>query len=460
MKSTLPTWWKWALLSLLGCAFVLIPSTASGQSAAEWERYKAQCRARGGTICDYYNQCGGVCTMPAPTTNSGSDGNSRGDRERETAAAEQRQREVELERQRIEAENRRRAEEAAARAKFEQEKREALGELKGISNASDLDSASALRGVGSTDSGLKGVSPADVGLKTMPARNYAFAGNGLIAGTTWTLYASRKPGEPEKRMCDVIKQQSKLAGSNYDAGVDCKRYQFVLGIAVSVDPFTDLSNRVAFDDLTNGQFSAQGQGLYDKLRGKRFDELGCHSNGAMICLAALENRDIQADHVVLYGPQVTRESLEVWNKLVQDGRIKSVKVYLNENDPIPGASIAYADYKKNQEAAAAAVRSNPSIGTLAESGSQIAVGAVSEVPLFQIDSLKRTINKTSPRLEVQTFPCKLDMMTTGCHAMTMYKSKVNCTGKSSGKSVPGTELRGKDELPEPPLPCEALGAKP
>jgi hypothetical protein len=116
--------------------------------------------------------------------------------------------------------------------------------------------------------------------------------------------------------CD--QQQSKLAGSAYDEGVDCKRYQFVLGMAVSVDAFTDLKGRVAFDDLTNGQFSANGQGLYDKLRGKGFGELGCHSNGAMVCLAALENKDIKAERVVLYGPQVTRESPEVWDQLVRE----------------------------------------------------------------------------------------------------------------------------------------------
>ena len=84
-----------------------------------------------------------------------------------------------------------------------------------------------------------------------------------------------------------------------------------------VDWFTDLKIRVVFDELTKGQFSANEQRLYEKLRGKQFDVLGCHSNGAMICLAALENKDIKAENVVLYGPQVTRESLEMWDKLVQ-----------------------------------------------------------------------------------------------------------------------------------------------
>jgi hypothetical protein len=283
-------------------------------------------------------------------------------------------------------------------------------------------------------------------------RHYTYAGNGLIAGTSWTLYASRKPGEPEQRMCDVIKHQAKLARSTYDQGVDCTRYQFVLGMAASLDAFTDLKNRVAFDDLTNGQFSAHEQRLYDKLRGKQFDELGCHSNGTMICLAALENEDIKAEHVVLYGPQVTRESLELWDKLVRDGRVKSVKVYINENDIVPGVSIAYADFKRTQSLQVAGAAISP--------GGYAAGKVIEEAPLFQIDSLQRTINETGPRLLVETFPCVRDRLSTDCHAMSMYKSKVNCTGKSSGKAVPGTALHGKDELPEPPLPCTAIGGKP
>jgi hypothetical protein len=41
--------------------------------------------------------------------------------------------------------------------------------------------------------------------------------------------------------------------------------------------------------------------------------------------------------------------------------------------------------------------------------------------------------------------------------MSMYESKMNCIGKTSGRPVAGTALHGGDELPEPPLPCEAIG---
>jgi hypothetical protein len=265
-----------------------------------------------------------------------------------------------------------------------------------------------------------------------PERAYTFAGNGLIAGGGWRLFASRKPGEPVKKMCDIIKQQSKFADSPFDAGVDCEHYQFVLGIADTFDWFTDLTHREIFDELTNGNFSAGAQGLYNILRGKRFNELGCHSNGAMICLAALEKQDVKAEHVVLYGPQITRESLAMWDQLVRDRHVRSIKVYLNENDIVPALAIRYADHEHNDQY------------------------VVEDRSLFQIDSLKRTINEAAPRLLVQTFPCSRDKLKLECHGMAMYRLKVNCTDKPSAKTVPGTGLHGKDDLPEPPLPCDAL----
>jgi hypothetical protein len=90
--------------------------------------------------------------------------------EAEAEAAAKRKREAELEQQRIDAENHRRAEEAAKQAKFDQDKREALGELKGISDGDDSDSASGLKGAGSADSDLKDApnSGDSTELKTLP----------------------------------------------------------------------------------------------------------------------------------------------------------------------------------------------------------------------------------------------------------------------------------------------------
>lgn len=434
---------------------------AMAQEPQWWTDQKRACGLSSNLDYQTWTQEGSPC--PA---NDGGNSNSDNGAAARAAAAEaeadaKRQRDDEIERQRIDAENERRKAEAERQAKFDHDKREALGELKGISSANDPDSPSGLKGVGPNDSGLKNVTISDdSGLKTLTERRYKPVGKGLILGLGAIVYAHREAGEPEKRMCDAIKQQAHVAHKDYSAGVDCSRYNFVLGMAGSLDLWTDLYSRVAFDDLTNGHFSAQEQLLYEKLRGKQFDELGCHSNGAMLCLAALENQDIQADNVVLYGPEVTRESLEMWNKLVQDGRVKSVKVYLNENDPVPGASIAFADLAKSQQASGLSLKSYPSVDNATLPVVNAGIVVTSDTGLFQIQSLKRTINETSPRILVQSFPCNLPMSTGGCHVMSMYSSTVNCTGKSSGKAVPGTGLRGKDDLPEPPLPCDAIGAAP
>jgi hypothetical protein len=269
-------------------------------------------------------------------------------------------------------------------------------------------------------------------------RTYIPSGNGLVGGVAWRFYAVRKPGEDVKHMCDVIKEQSRLTGMDYAGAVDCKKYDFVLGVAESVDWFTDVLHRASEDDLYHGAYSLETQQLLQRMSGRQFDELGCHSNGAMLCLAMLRFGATKATNVVLYGPQVTRESLEMWDQLVRDGTIKSVKVYINENDVVPGVTIAYADALKAK---------------VWDGGHDPA--------LFNIDVLKQTIQETAPRLAVQTFSCAFDSSNpVKCHEMSMYRSKVSCTGRSSGAPVPGTGLPGKGELPEPPLPCSATGGNP
>ncbi len=46
---------------------VFLQQAVFAQNAAWWEQYKRDCRNRGGRICDFYNQCNGVCTMPNRT---------------------------------------------------------------------------------------------------------------------------------------------------------------------------------------------------------------------------------------------------------------------------------------------------------------------------------------------------------------------------------------------------------
>jgi hypothetical protein len=261
-----------------------------------------------------------------------------------------------------------------------------------------------------------------------PARTYTPSGNALIGGTTWITGYNVQNADPKlvAREREMMVQQMKLAGNQYSDGVDFKRYNFVLGIAASTNAAIDLSTRVIFDELTKGQFSAEEQKAYDSLKGRQFDELACHSNGAMICLAALENKDIVADRVTLYGPQVTIESLKMWDELVRSGHVRSVQVYINRSDPVPPVS-------------------------LLAGGGLVGATALSSLAMFKGPTITSVINETSPRVTVQMFSCGDGTPTLDCHAMTAYKARVSYKPQPPLQSVPGTKLNGVG-VPEPPSP--------
>lgn len=54
------------------------------------------------------------------------------------------------------------------------------------------------------------------------------------------------------------------------------------------------------------------------------------------CLST--NGDAYANGVVLYGPQITSESLRLWNDLLKSGQIGSLDIYLNAKDLVPVTS--------------------------------------------------------------------------------------------------------------------------
>jgi len=223
----------------------------------------------------------------------------------------------------------------------------------------------------------------------------------MIAGTTWIVGYNVQSADPKvvAKERQMLAQQMKLAGLQYAERVDFDRYNFVLGIAASTTVFTDLRSRVVFDEFKNGQFSAEHQTAYNSLKDRSFGGLACHSNGAMICLAALENKDVIADHVVLYGPQITLESLQLWNEIVRSGQVKSVQIYINQNDIVPPASL------------------------LAGGGAVIAA-AESTIATFRPPSLSRPINENASRLLIRTMPCDKPMWTLGCHDMNAYRANV------------------------------------
>lgn len=127
------------------------------------------------------------------------------------------------------------------------------------------------------------------------------SGNGLVAGTKWIMGYNVQNPDPRivAKAREMLREQMRLAGFPYDEGIDFERYNFVIGIAYSTDPWRDLANRVVFDHLRNGDYTREHQEAYKSLKGRSFDRLGCHSNGAMIRLAGLMNKEAAAKHVVL-----------------------------------------------------------------------------------------------------------------------------------------------------------------
>lgn len=155
-------------LTVVGLLVAFACQFATAQSNQEWLAYKRACRINMALDYASWVRQGSHCpareTGPSNNNNGVADANAAA--EAEAAAEAKRRRDAELEQQRIEAENQRLAEAAEKQAQFDQDKREALGQLKGAVNGGDFDSGSGLKGLGSVDSGLKDTSDSS-GLKTM-----------------------------------------------------------------------------------------------------------------------------------------------------------------------------------------------------------------------------------------------------------------------------------------------------
>ena len=195
--------------------------------------------------------------------------------------------------------------------------------------------------------------------------------HGLILGTGAIIYSvqPRSPtGAAERERADrMIRMMLRdRDGKPPAAYLDTRDYDFLIGIASSHDNLRDLRNRVIADNMSAGRYSLEAQVLYGKIKGRSFDVLDCHSNGAMVCLAALYHRDASARHVRLFGPQISAEALAMWDQLVRSGQVGSIEVYIAERDPIPTASylldrLQTGRTEPNQEMATLIRRRAPSI---------------------------------------------------------------------------------------------------
>ena len=279
-------------------------------------------------------------------------------------------------------------------------------------------------------------------------RNYRHSGSGLVGGTGWQLgYYSPVGARPEIREWArrMVREQAEAAqranpgATRYDERIDFDRYNFAIGIG-NVPWFNrDFVDRVFWDQLSNGRATPAYQEAYNSLRGRSFDSLGCHSNGAMICLAALRNRDIQAGDVTLYGPQLTPESLLEWNRLVREGSISSLHIVVAQNDPITPASLLFGLLMRGSDA----------------------TGIVANTPiLFDVGMLTSTLRRLSPDAVVSSFACGGPAYTRisgpfDCHDLRRYSDfRRRCPAPQNGSSVPGTRnpgARGR-RAAEPPSP--------
>jgi tetratricopeptide (TPR) repeat protein len=271
------------------------------------------------------------------------------------------------------------------------------------------------------------------------------AGKGLVGGTGARFgYYSPAGASPEvrARALEMLRDQDRVAGRNDAGELDLEHYNFAVGVANAGEKW-DLASRVLREQLHNGQFTASSshQDGYNRLRGRQFDELGCHSNGAMTCLAALVNRDVQATDVVLYGPQITVESLAMWNKLLADEDIKSLRIVVAENDPVPVLSLLTSPV----------ALSSPQSASVA--------AALSAPLLADVGNLRTAIALISPDAAFSTFSCKAKVADpTHCHVMARYsdhsrRCRRDRLAVAAGKRSPGGRSgRAPVEAREPDCP--------
>lgn len=150
---------------------------------------------------------------------------------------------------------------------------------------------------------------------------------------------------PEERKREVRAEVEKRFYQNLelkgirDKFLDPKDYDFMIGVALTGQfaEHLDLA-RVVGDQLSRGLATPLMQSQYETLRGRTFEVLDCHSNGAMICLHAITNHDIKAARIRLMGPQLTPGALRQWQDLIERGEVQGVEIYLSDRDPVPIAS--------------------------------------------------------------------------------------------------------------------------
>jgi hypothetical protein len=101
--------------------------------------------------------------------------------------------------------------------------------------------------------------------------------------------------------------------------------------------------RVGGDHLTIGETSLgtpQAQQAMEQLKGKEFDRLVAHSNGASIAEGLIRNDAIRVDELHVVGGDRSAANGQALQQLIDSGKVKRVVVWINEGDPIPWGTSA------------------------------------------------------------------------------------------------------------------------
>jgi hypothetical protein len=172
--------------------------------------------------------------------------------------------------------------------------------------------------------------------------------HGLVGGTTWT-FGFQWPHKKCDTKCmkdierNLITNQLALFCSSQSDLKKCtlpftkESYDLVVSMGSAHTAIQDLAIRVAWDGALFGEFSRQNKEIFASLKGRQFDTLDCHSNGAMLCLAALRSGDTTAKTVRLFGPQINPQAAALWRDWAHETGA-NIEIYINNGDPVPAIS--------------------------------------------------------------------------------------------------------------------------
>jgi hypothetical protein len=256
--------------------------------------------------------------------------------------------------------------------------------------------------------------------------------HGLVGGTSWT-YGFKWPkapcsGECQSAIKSALDKQLSLYCSSQDDPAQCVReglpftpadYDLVISMGTYHSFIQDLATRVVFDGVTFGKFTAEHKEIFAGLLDRQFNTLDCHSNGAMLCLAALESGRTKAAEVRLFGPQIDPAAAEKWKALASKG--VKVEIYIDNGDPVP--ALAWQQPRMSVGQAVTTLWS-ASATTLTTFVAKTAIAAYEDARTHWVDTDLNKYGFTVTRLTCSS------TMNADCHAMKAYESGLkNTPGK-------------------------------